>query len=60
MGLEAWGRGGAEEEEEKIPHMCESINHRPLWGRYLKTYPKLIILVKIRRLSPLRPLTKLK
>ena len=35
-----WGEaGGAEEEEkeekkeEKIPHMCESIGHRPLWGR---------------------------
>ena len=33
MGLEAGGRGGAEEEkkekekEEKIPHMCESIDH---------------------------------
>ena len=28
--------GGAEEEEEKkekIPHMCESIGHRPLQGR---------------------------
>ena len=39
MGLEAWGRGGAEEEKEeekekeKIPHMCESIDHRPLQGR---------------------------
>ena len=22
-----------EEEEEKIPHMCGSIGHRPLWGR---------------------------
>ena len=38
MGLEAGGRGGAEEEkkkekEEKIPHMCESICHRPLKGR---------------------------
>ena len=37
MGLEAGGRGGAEEkekeEEEKIPHMCESIGHRPLRGR---------------------------
>ena len=33
MGLEAGGRGGAEEaEEEKITHMCESIGHRPLWG----------------------------
>ena len=37
MGLEAGERGGAEEEEEekeeKIPHMCESIGHRPLRGR---------------------------
>ena len=38
MGLEVGGRGGAEvekeeEEEEKIPHMCESIGHQPLWGR---------------------------
>ena len=38
MGLEAGGRGGAEEkekakEEEKIPHMCESTGDRPLWGR---------------------------
>ena len=43
MGLQAeiwaWrlgGGGGAEEEEkkkkEKIPHMCESIGHQPLWG----------------------------
>ena len=38
MGLEVWGRGGAEEEEkeeeeeEKIPYRCESIGHRPLWG----------------------------
>ena len=47
MGLEAeiWasrlGEGGAEEEkekkEEKIPHMCESIGHRPLWGRCPKS-----------------------
>ena len=22
-----------EEEKKKIPHMCESIDHRPLWGR---------------------------
>ena len=22
-----------EEKTEKIPHMCESIGHRPLWGR---------------------------
>ena len=34
-----WGRGGTKEEkekkkkEEKIPHMCESIGHRPLRGR---------------------------
>ena len=38
MGLVAGGRGGAEEKKEeekkeKIPHMCESIGHRPLWGR---------------------------
>ena len=38
MGLEAWGRGGTKkkkekkEKEEKIPHMCESIGHRPLRG----------------------------
>ena len=38
MGLEAGGRGGVEEKEEeeekeeKIPHMCESIGHRPLWS----------------------------
>ena len=25
------------EKEEKIPHMCESIGHRPLWGRCPKT-----------------------
>ena len=43
MGLEAGGRGGAEKEEEekeeKIPHMCESIGHRPLWGRCPKRSP---------------------
>ena len=40
MGLVAGGRGGAEEKKEeeekkkeKIPHMCESIGHRPLRGR---------------------------
>ena len=41
MGLEAGGRGRTKEEEkkeekekkEKIPHMCESIGHRPLRGR---------------------------
>ena len=40
MGLEAGGRGGTKEKEkeekekeEKIPHMCESIGHRPLRGR---------------------------
>ena len=25
--------GGMEKEKDKIPHMCESIGHRPLWGR---------------------------
>ena len=38
MGREAGGEGrGTKEEEkkeeEKIPHMCESIGHRPLRGR---------------------------
>ena len=36
MGLVAGGRGGTKKEkekEEKIPHMCESIGHRPLQGR---------------------------
>ena len=37
MGLEAVGRGGTKKKEkkkrEKIPHMCESIGHRPLQGR---------------------------
>ena len=43
MGLVAGGRGGAEEKEEeekkkeKIPHMCESIGHRPLRGRCPKS-----------------------
>ena len=27
------GGGRTEEEEEKIPHMCESIGYRPLRGR---------------------------
>ena len=35
MGQVIWGRGSAEEEEEKekIPHVCESIGYRPLRGR---------------------------
>ena len=42
MDLEVGGEGGTKEEkekeekeekEEKIPHMCESIGHRPLRGR---------------------------
>ena len=48
MGLEAeiwaWRLGGGgtkekeeKEKEEKIPHMFESIGHRPLWGRCPKT-----------------------
>ena len=28
------------EEKEKIPHMCESIGHRPLWGRCPKRTKK--------------------
>ena len=33
LGSESEGRGMKEEKEEKIPHMCESIGHRPLRGR---------------------------
>ena len=36
MGLEVGGKGDTKEkktEEEKIPHMCESIGHQPHWGR---------------------------
>ena len=32
-----WGEGGTKEEEEKIPHMCESIGHRSLRGCCPKT-----------------------
>ena len=32
-----------EEEKEKIPHMCESIGHRPLRGRCPKKYDKNIL-----------------
>ena len=41
MGLEAGGRGGTKEEkkEEKIPHMFESIGHRPLRDRCPKRGP---------------------
>ena len=45
LGSESEGRGTEEEEEEKekkeeelIPHMCESIGHRPLWGRCPKKH----------------------
>ena len=42
-GLGGRGEGGTEkkkeeEKEEKIPHMCESIGHRPLWGRCPKAF----------------------
>ena len=40
LSLEPGGKGGKrtekeekEKEKEKIPHMCESIGHRPLQGR---------------------------
>ena len=35
MGLKPWERAGMKKKKkkEKIPHMCESIGHRPLWGR---------------------------
>ena len=37
-GFEGGGREEEEEKEEIIPHMCESIGHRPLRGRCSKTY----------------------
>ena len=49
MGLQAeiwaWRLGGGtkkkeKEKKEKIPHMCESIGHRPLWGRCPKKREK--------------------
>ena len=53
MGLEAkiWasrlgGVGGAEEKEEKIAHMCESIGDRPLWGRSPNKVMKLILVIQ--------------
>ena len=33
LGFEGGGTEEEEEEKEKIPHMCESIGHRPLRGR---------------------------
>ena len=46
-------RGGIEkekeEEEEKIPNMCENIGHRPLWGRC----PKSVISSVIMSRSPI-------
>ena len=44
MGLEVGGKGDTKEkkkEEEKIPHMYESIGHQPLWG----CFPKVISFV---------------
>ena len=47
MGLEAGGTGGAEEkeEEEKIPHMCESIGHQPLRGRCPKAGQRVLLTI---------------
>ena len=49
LGLETGGDGRTEEEkeekekeEEKIPHMCESIGHRPLRGRCPKASKTLV------------------
>ena len=40
FGPQGWTlRGGMKEEEEKIPHIRESICHRPLWGRCPKRGP---------------------
>ena len=33
LGFEGGGMEEEKEEKEKIPHMCESIGHRPLQGR---------------------------
>ena len=33
LGFKGGGTEKKEEKEEKIPHMCESIGHRPLRGR---------------------------
>ena len=56
MGLEVGGRGGTKKEkeekkEEKIPHMCESIGHRPLRGRCPKRR-KFPICVKAKNIDP--------
>ena len=42
LGSESEGRGMKEKKEEKIPHMCESIGHRPLRGRCPKSVKGLI------------------
>ena len=39
-------------EEEKIPHMCESIGHRPLWGRCPKALASAISLQPGGRCKP--------
>ena len=43
-GPKGWGEKVAEKEEkkkkkEKIPHMCESIGHRPFWSPQLQAKP---------------------
>ena len=55
MGLEVGGRGGTKEEEneeekeeEKIPHMCESIGHRPRRGRCPALSPLLHLITSSR------------
>ena len=44
-----WGEGGAEmkeeEEEEKIPHMCESIGHQSLRGRCPKAGQRVLLTI---------------
>ena len=40
LGPQGWDWKEAQEEEEKkkkIPHVCESIGHRALWGRCPKS-----------------------
>ena len=44
LGFEGGGTEEEEKEKEKIPHMCESIGHRPLRGVYLIIFEVLILL----------------
>ena len=53
LGFETGMGGGMKEEKEKekIPLMCESIGHRPLWGRCPKG--KIHMWLQLHRVTPL-------